>query len=135
MEQQLQRLGRNINDATREAYDAMIASSGTIVGDIFADKENARNNKNDDEGLTEDVLSNRAGMEMGLALFGTTDTYKMQMDEEFRGKLSAVEKELDDIRDGLLSLREGNNNGHDTTGNESDLDSGNNTHNLTDDDD
>ncbi|KAK1738952.1 centromere/kinetochore protein Zw10 [Skeletonema marinoi] len=112
MEQQLQRLGRNINDATREAYDAMIASSGTIVGDIFADKENARDNKNDDEGLTEDVMSNRAGMEMGLALFGTTDTYKMQMDEE-----------------------EGNNNGHDTTGNESDLDSGNNTHNLTDDDD
>jgi len=138
MEQQLQRLGRNINDATREAYDAMIASNGTIVGDIFADKENAGNNKNDDEGLTEDAMSNRAGMEMGLALFGTTDTYKMQMDEEFRGKLSAVEKELDDIRDGLLSLREGGNNkghGHDTTGNESDLDSGNNTHNLTDDDD
>eukprot|EP00986_Skeletonema_menzelii_P015403 scaffold11713_cov139-Skeletonema_menzelii.AAC.1 len=129
MEQQLQKLGRSINDATREAYDVMIASSGTIVGDIFADKENNRNNKNDDDG----GMSNRDGMEMGLALFGTTDAYKLQMDEEFRGKLSAVEKELDEIFEGLQSLREDeNHNGQDIVGIEEGLDSG---HNPSDDGD
>ncbi len=128
MEQHLQKLGRSINDATREAYDAMISSSGTIVGDIFADKENALNNKNDDEDLLTDGMSNRAGMEMGLALFGTSDTYKAQMDEEFRGKLSAVEKELDEIREGLQSLKEENNG--QIIGTETELDSANNVDKL-----
>jgi len=140
IEQQLQKLGRSIDDATREAYNVMVASNGTIVGDIFADKENALNNKNDEEGLTEEMSSggNRAGMEMGLALFGTTETYKIQMDEEFRLKLSAMEKELNDIREGLHSLREEENNGNageDINNDESDLDRGNNTYKFTDDDD
>lgn len=135
MEQQLQKLGRSINDATREAYDAMISSSGTIVGDIFADKENTLSNKNDDEDPLSEGMSNRAGMEMGLALFGTSDTYKAQMDDEFRGKLAAVEKELDEIREGLQSLKEGDeNNGQDIIGTETELDSANNTRNLPDSD-
>ena len=143
MEKQLQKLGRSINDATREAYEVMVSSNGTIVGDIFANKENALNNKNDDEDdLTEGMSSgdNRAGMEMGLALFGTSDAYKIHMDEEFHGKLSAVEKELNDICEGLHSLREEEeNNGNagqdiDNDGG-SDLDSGNNTHNVTTGDD
>lgn len=127
VEQQLQKLGRSINDATHEAYDVMISSSGTIVGDIFADKENTLNNKNEnDDDDDDDGMSNRAGMEMGLALFGTTDTYKLQMDEEFRGKLSALEKELDEIREGLQTLREEENNGQNNTIDniESDSDSG-----------
>lgn len=134
VEQQLQKLGRSINDATREAYDAMIASSGTIVGDIFADKENTLNNKNDDEDLLTEGMSNRAGMEMGLALFGTSDTYKAQMDEEFRGKLAAVEKELDEIREGLQSLKEGEEDNGQDIPIKSDLDNANNTRNIPDDD-
>ena len=39
MEKQLQKLGRSINDATREACEVMVSSNGTIVGDIFANKE------------------------------------------------------------------------------------------------
>ena len=137
MEQQLQRIERSIDDATREAYDAMVKSRGTIVGNIFADTENVENeninNQNDQEGITEG-MSNRAGMEMGLALFGTSDAYKKELEEEFQEKLSAVERELDGIREGLLSLgeRESNNNNNGSAGQDidSDLDSGNKIHNA-----
>ena len=111
----MQKLVRSINDATREAYAAMVSSNDTIVGDIFANKENSRSVSNDGGDALSSPLSsggdndNRAGMEMGIALFGTTDTYKSQMDEEFRDKLLAVEKELNDIRAGLHLLK---NNGN-----------------------
>ena len=44
---------------------------------------------------------NRAGMDMGLLLFGTSDAYEKQMEEEFRNKLRGVERELEDIKRGL----------------------------------
>ena len=115
-QQQLHKIARSINDATREAYDAMVSSKSTIVGDIFGgNKENNKinndvvENSNDNNVMSsseEDNNDNRAGMEMGIALFGTSDSYKNQMEEEFREKLSALEKELGDIREGLCSLRE-----------------------------
>jgi hypothetical protein len=91
----------------------MVSSKSTIVGDIFGggDKENntinndvENNDNNVKSSSSEDNNDNRAGMEMGIALFGTSDSYKNQMDEEFREKLSALEKELGDIREGLCSL-------------------------------
>lgn len=114
-QQQLHKIARSINDATREAYDAMVSSKSTIVGDIFGggNKENntinndvVENNDNNvmSSSSEEDNNDNRAGMEMGIALFGTSDSYKNQMEEEFREKLSALEKDLDDIREGLCSL-------------------------------
>eukprot|EP00970_Alexandrium_tamarense_P015282 scaffold4948_cov208-Alexandrium_tamarense.AAC.1 len=92
VEQRLHKAERSILEATEEAYEAMVVSNETIVGNALV---NAAATSDGD---------NRAGLDVGLALFGTSDAYKSQMEEEFREKLSTVEKDLDLIRCGLTAV-------------------------------
>ena len=49
----------------------------------------------------------RSGTDLGLALFGTSQLYKNQVEEEFNAKLEKVEHELEDIQNGLGLLDTG----------------------------
>lgn len=99
-DQRLQAAQRSIQIATRQAYTALISSSDAIVG---VDPSTAGNN-DDINTSSNDSDNNRAGMDLGLKLFGTSQSYRNQIENEFHNKLRSVEKELADIQSSLESL-------------------------------
>ena len=102
-DQRLHAAQRSIQIATRQAYTALISSSDAIVGNaVDATTSNANAGTNDN--ITNNHNNNRAGMDLGLKLFGTSQSYRNQVENEFRTKLHSVEKELAEIQSSLELL-------------------------------
>jgi len=112
MDQRLHAARRSVHLATRQAYIALISSNETIVMDPANDPAiihtNAEEEGEDDDTIDNDASNNnsntRAGMDLGLSLFGTSQSYRDQLEEEFDEQLGKVERELEDIRSGLDML-------------------------------
>ena len=112
-DERLHKARRSVQTATRQAYSALISSNETIINvdpssivgqnsDTYPEDDDNNNNDN-----------TRAGMDLGLALFGTSTSYKNQIEQEFHSKLRSVEKELVDIQSSLdnnETTTNGNNN-------------------------
>ena len=108
MDQRLSTVRRDIQRITAEARLALLSSSsgntailgvtprggGTTPATTNTNKNND-NDKNDDD-------DTRAGMDLGLQLFGTSQSYTDDMEKEFDNRARALEDELASIRLGLL---------------------------------
>ena len=106
MDQRLHSAKRAVDQATRQAYAALISSNETILLDDPAAAAANTNNDNDNNANDDDNIENtRAGMDLGLALFGTSQSYKDQLEEEFNNRLKKVEEELIDIQTELNGLK------------------------------
>ncbi|KAL7541114.1 hypothetical protein ACHAXR_010645 [Thalassiosira sp. AJA248-18] len=96
---------RSVQHATRQAYAALISSNETI---FLANNKNRHNSTatkiTADDDANNNIYDNdnlRAGMDRGLSLFGTSTSYKQQLEMEFNEKLRQVEEDLVDIQSGL----------------------------------
>jgi len=100
--------------ATRQAHSALISSNETIIGiDNFVDGSC--------EDADDDNNNTRKGQEVGIALFGTDQKYKDQLQDQFQNKLCEVEKELAEIQQGLQQQ----DNLHDEMGSSDDVNNNN----------
>ena len=100
MDQRLSTVRRDIQRITAEARLALLSSSsgntailgvtprggGTTPATTNTNKNND-NDKNDDD-------DTRAGMDLGLQLFGTSQSYTDDMEKEFDNRVRALEDEL-----------------------------------------
>ena len=107
-DERLHKARRSVQTATRQAYSALISSNETIIN--VDPSQNSNNTYPEDDDNDDDNNNTRAGMDLGLALFGTSTSYKNQIEQEFHNKLRSVEKELVDIQSSLDNNEETNGN-------------------------
>jgi hypothetical protein len=103
--QRLHAAQRSIQIATRQAYTALLSSSEAIVG-VAPTAGDVNDNDNDEGANDNNSKANRAGMDLGLKLFGTSQSYRKQIEKEFHDKLHSVENELADIQSSLVLLND-----------------------------
>ncbi|KAL7465659.1 hypothetical protein ACHAXS_005977 [Conticribra weissflogii] len=98
----LTKIKRGLHNVTLEAYQSMVSSNETILGNPLSSSDNVGTDAED--AVSRHYDDDRTGMDMGLALFGTSEEYKGNTEREYTEKLSRLERELEGIRDGLSSL-------------------------------
>ena len=84
IDQRLKAARHKVYIVSKQAYSGL-SSNETIVGVTTS---------TEDEGGDSHNSNTRAGMDVGLALFGTSQSYKNQLEEDFHHKLCVVETEL-----------------------------------------
>jgi len=87
----------------------MVSSDGTVLGDPTVTTHNHHHggstndddDDDDDDAIAAAKVAHTAAVDLGLSLFGTSRSYRDQVEEEFDEGLRAVEEELRDICSGL----------------------------------
>mmetsp|Transcript_30414 Transcript_30414/g.58084 ORF Transcript_30414/g.58084 Transcript_30414/m.58084 type:complete len:1179 (-) Transcript_30414:121-3657(-) len=100
------KIKHDLHNATLEAYQSMVSSNETILGNPFSSSDDAGADSSDAASSNNTHDDDRTGTDLGLALFGTSEEYKEDTEREYVEKLSRLERELAEIRDGLSSLNQ-----------------------------
>lgn len=85
----LEQIRNLLHETTLEAYDKIVTNSAAPL--VLPDD-------------TDNDEDTRAGQEMGLSLFGTSDDYIFQLEKEYDEKLTRIEAEAVSIREELEKL-------------------------------
>jgi len=86
----LEQIKHLLHETTLEAYDKIVTDNAAPL--------TLSDDNNDEQDTT------RAGQETGLALFGTSDAYTLQLEKEYDEKLTMIEAEATSIREELEKL-------------------------------
>ena len=96
MDQRLSTVRRDIQRITAEARLALLSSSSGNTAILGVTPRGGRrtpattNNKNNDNDKNNDDDDTRAGMDLGLQLFGTSQSYTEDMEREFDNRARAL---------------------------------------------
>eukprot|EP00804_Cyclotella_cryptica_P018538 CCRYP_004375-RB/>CCRYP_004375-RB protein AED:0.00 eAED:0.00 QI:75/1/1/1/1/1/2/3447/879 len=105
--QRITALQRLLHETTLEAYTSIVSNHASIIGkDTLSPPPRPNDTTRHEEtaAAAADAENNdRAGYEVGLALFGTSSSYREQMERELEGTLNAIETEANDIRRAMLA--------------------------------